>query len=62
LELENVCDFEIDFTFKDDATHIYDGVVEGGEVYQETFSCIFNDAGDSLYVYDSKGLLLFYRY
>ena len=62
LELENVCDFGIDFTFKDDATHIYDDFVEGGQIYREEFSCIFNDAGDSLYVYDSKGLLLFYRY
>jgi len=62
LEIRNVCDFEINFTFKDDATHIYEGIVGTGDVYRENFSCIFNDAGDSLYVYDSKGLLLFYRY
>jgi len=62
LQIKNVCGFEIDFTFKDDATHIYGGVAGAGEVFEETFSCIWNDAGDSLYVYDSKGLLLFYRY
>jgi len=48
--------------YKDDATHIYSAMVGARETFEESFSCIWNDAGDSLYVYAKDGLLLFYRY
>ncbi len=60
LVLENTCD-EMQVTIKDDATHIYRETLPKG-TFTKKFSCIWNDAGDSLYVADEKGLLIFYRY
>ncbi|MEA3248591.1 MAG: thermonuclease family protein [Nanoarchaeota archaeon] len=60
LVLENLCD-EMRIIIKDDATHIYKETIPQG-IFTKKFSCIWNDAGDSLYVYDEKGLLIFYRY
>ena len=62
LVLGNVCDVDLDFMFKDDATHIYREVVGGGSILEKEFSHIWNNDGDSIYVYDSEGLLMFYRY
>ena len=60
LVLENTCD-KMQVTIKDDATHIYKETLPKG-TFTKKFSCIWNDAGDSLYVADEKGLLIFYRY
>lgn len=60
LILENNCNL-IKAVLKDDANHIYDLDIEK-EVFSMNFSCIWNDAGDSLYVRDESGLLLFWRY
>lgn len=60
LVLENSCEsFEI--SVKDDATHIFDFRLDRG-LNEFNFSCVFNDAGDSLYVYDEEGLIYFERY
>jgi micrococcal nuclease len=61
LTLENSCNYDIEVMIKDDATHIYEEVLGQGIFEMET-SHIWNDAGDSLYVYDSEGLVEFYRY
>ncbi|MFH1238117.1 MAG: thermonuclease family protein [archaeon] len=60
LILENSCD-EISVTIKDDATHTYKETLQKG-TFIKSFSCIWNDEGDSLYISDEKGLLIFYRY
>ena len=60
LVLDNLCD-TLNVTLKDDATHIEHKLIPNG-VFQESFSCIFNDAGDSLFVWDKTGLILFERY
>jgi len=62
LVLENSCDFNLDILFKDDATHIYRATVGANSVFEKEFSHIWNTDGDSIYVYDSEGLLIFYRY
>lgn len=62
LILENSCNKKIEITFKDDATHIYEEVLLPKSTFTKNFSCIFNDAGDSIYVRDRQGLLIFYRY
>jgi len=62
LVLRNVCDRNISVTIKDDATHIYREVVLAGEDFEMETSHIWNTDGDSLYVWDSEGLLVFYRY
>jgi endonuclease YncB( thermonuclease family) len=62
LILENACDEDIDVLIKDDATHMYRETLEAQSVFRKSFSCIFNDAGDSLYVWDEEGLLVFWRY
>lgn len=62
LVLGNDCGFDIEMTYKDDATHIYHGVIPAGGIYENNFSHIWNTDGDSLYVYDEEGLLMFYRY
>ncbi len=61
LTLENNCQKQIDITIKDDATHIYKRTLDTG-IYQENFNHIFNQAGDSLYIWDNEGLVEFYRY
>ena len=60
LILENFCD-EMQITIKDDATHIYKETIPKG-TFTKKFSCIWNDAGDSIYISDEEGLLIFYRY
>lgn len=62
LILRNWCDKELVISFKDDATHIYDAVIEPNSEFTQEFSHIWNNDGDSLYVWDNEGLLLFHRY
>jgi micrococcal nuclease len=62
LKIKNSCSIEFDVTIKDDATHIYQEKIEPNQVFSKTFSCIWNDNGDSLYVREDNGLLIFYRY
>jgi endonuclease YncB( thermonuclease family) len=61
LILSNICNETINVTIKDDATHIYVREIKTG-IYTEHFSNIFNDDGDSLYIWDNYGLVEFYRY
>ena len=62
LILQNVCNLDLEIIYKDDATHIYEEKLKANEIYEKQFSCIWNDDGDSLYVWDDEGLLMFYRY
>ncbi|MBR9702101.1 hypothetical protein GOV13_04220 [Candidatus Pacearchaeota archaeon] len=62
LIVRNKCDKELGIIFKDDATHIYRETVEPNSIFTKTFSHIWNTDGDSIYIRDDKGLLLFYRY
>ena len=62
LILENSCHQEIQITFKDDATHIYEETLQPTSTFTKNFSCIFNNDGDTLYAWDSEGLLIFHRY
>lgn len=60
--LGNRCSFDINVLIKDDATHIYRESILANSLFLRNFSCIWNDEGDTLYVMDSEGLVLFYRY
>ncbi len=62
LTLQNTCDKILNITYKDDATHIYQATIQPREIYTREFSHIWNTDGDTLYVYDSEGLLKFQRY
>lgn len=62
LILQNSCDKKIQIMFKDDATHIYKVTLNPNSQFTKEFSHIWNDAGDSIYISDDKGLLIFYRY
>jgi endonuclease YncB( thermonuclease family) len=62
LKLENLCEKTISVLIKDDATHIYREKISANSIFSKNFSCIWNDDGDSLYIWDEKGLILFYRY
>jgi len=62
LILQNDCDYDLEIMYKDDATHIYGAIIGANSEYENDFSHIWNTDGDSIYVYDSEGLLLFYRY
>lgn len=59
--LNNSCNSSLKIILKDDANHIYDESINPG-LWQKNFSCIWNDAGDSVYIRDNSGLILFYRY
>ena len=60
LILNNICN-NIQAILKDDANHIEMLNFSQG-IYIQNFSCVWNDEGDSLYLRDEQGLLLFYRY
>jgi hypothetical protein len=60
LILNNNCR-EMNIILKDDANHIEKIQLNQG-LFVQNFSCVWNDAGDSLFVRDDSGLLLFYRY
>jgi len=60
LVLLNSCP-AMNVLIKDDANHIEDISISPG-IFTENFSCIWNDEGDSLYIRDESGLVLFYRY
>jgi len=62
VRIKNNCEFEIEFLLKDDATHIYERNIKGEGIYEENFSCIWNNDGDTLYVWDNDGLLIWERY
>ncbi len=62
LVLQNSCDKILNITFKDDANHIYQATLNPISTFTQNFSHIWNDDGDSIYIRDNKGLLLFYRY
>ncbi len=62
LILQNSCNFTINLTYKDDASHIYSAILKQNSEYINTFSHIWNTKGDSIYIYNDKGLLRFYRY
>jgi endonuclease YncB( thermonuclease family) len=60
LNLRNSCNFKLNLVIKDDATHIYEKTIKSE--LNLTFKDIFNDGGDSLYIWDSWGLIFFERY
>lgn len=60
LILNNKCS-SMKIIIKDDANHIEQVSIATG-TYTQNFSCVWNDDGDSLYIRDDSGLLLFYRY
>ena len=62
LTLKNNCNKILNITFKDDANHIYNTIIQPYDSYTKTTSHIWNTEGDSVYIRDEKGLLLFYRY
>jgi len=62
LILENKCNKELNITFKDDATHIYKETLKSKSIFTKEFSHIWNTDGDSIYIRDNEGLLIFYRY
>jgi micrococcal nuclease len=62
LTLQNNCNYQINLTYKDDATHIYKATIDPNSEHTKTFSHIWNTDGDSIYIYDSQGLLTFHRY
>ncbi len=62
LQIKNLCNKDLDTTIRDDATHIFKEKIKANDIFSKTFSCIWNDEGDTLYIRDNKGLLIFYRY
>jgi len=62
LTIKNNCDKELKVFIKDDATHIYRVTLKPNSIFTKKFSHIWNNDGDTLYVSDTKGLLIFYRY
>ena len=62
LILQNNCDKILNITFKDDATHIYQTTIQPKQKFTKTFSHVWNNDGDSIYITDNQGLILFFRY
>lgn len=62
LTIQNTCNYQINLTYKDDATHIYKATLEPYDLHTQTFSHIWNDDGDTLLIYDTEGLIKFQRY
>jgi len=62
LELKNSCNKELNIIIKDDARHTYKETIKSNSIFTKNFSCIWNNDGDSVYIRDNDGLILFYRY
>ena len=62
LEIYNYCNKTFSVTLKDDATHIYEEKINPESLFKKDSSHIWNDEGDTVYVWDNEGLLIFYRY
>jgi len=62
LILENNCNIKLNIILKDDANHIYTETINKNSDLEMSFKDIWNDDGDSMYIRDDSGLLLFYRY
>jgi len=62
LVLRNNCEKELEVFIKDDATHIYKENIPPDSIFKKNFSHIWNNKGDSVYISDTTGLLMFYRY
>jgi endonuclease YncB( thermonuclease family) len=62
LILKNNCDVDLFVTIKDDATHIYKEKISAFKNFEKETNDIWNDDGDSMYIWDSEGLVYFGRY
>ena len=62
LKIYNYCNKTFNITLKDDATHIYEETILPAGVFEKKSSHIWNDEGDTVYIWDEQGLLIFYRY
>ncbi len=62
LVLKNNCNKDFNLIVKDDATHIFKETINKNSFLIKETSHIWNNDGDSIYVWDEKGLMLFYRY
>ncbi len=62
LILKNNCDVKLSLLAKDDATHIYEKALGAREIWTLETKDIWNDKGDSLYIWDEEGLVEFKRY
>lgn len=62
LVLKNNCDVSLDVAIKDDATHIYKEKIPASGIFEKETQSIWNDDGDSVYIWDLDGLVFFYRY
>ena len=62
LILYNNCDKQLNIIIKDDATHIYKESINQNSLFEKNFSHIWNTEGDTLYIWDEKGLIIFKRY
>ncbi|MEI6058573.1 MAG: thermonuclease family protein, partial [archaeon] len=61
--LQNSCNRSFNLVMKDDASaHIVKRTINSNSIIQQNSSHVFNDAGDSLYVWDDSGLVVFERY
>ena len=61
LILENKCTKVLNITIKDEATHIYHVSLNPG-MFEQNFSHIWNTEGDTLFIWNSDGLILMERY
>ena len=61
LMLENECGKSINIILKDSANHILKENIAQG-TWTRNFSCVWNDEGDSLFVWDEQGLVVYYSY
>jgi|APSaa5957512622_1039677.scaffolds.fasta_scaffold80626_1 micrococcal nuclease len=59
--LENNCGESFEIVIKDNANHIYREVLNEG-LWKKSFSCVWNNAGDRLFVWDGDGLVVFESY
>jgi len=63
LALQNTCNENINVIIKDNANHIYREQLKAESEWTKEFSCVWNDEGDRLFVWDSDGrLILFHSY
>lgn len=62
LILQNLCNEEIKITIKDEATHIFKEIIKQNSQLKKSFKDTFNDNGDTLFIWDEEGMILYKTY
>jgi endonuclease YncB( thermonuclease family) len=60
--INNSCEFECYYFIRDESNNEFKGIIKPDEIKKITSTNIWNDDGDSAFIYDDNGLVEYYSY